>query len=66
MPAKNDRVQKIFFLTPAQDEYLRQNVVKGELSDYIRSLIKADKPAFPDDMPPRSDIREYNEQRKKK
>lgn len=66
MPAKNDRVQKIFFLTPAQNEYLSQVIVKGELSDYIRSLIKADKPDFPDDMPPRSDIRDYNDQRRKK
>jgi hypothetical protein len=50
MPAKDDRIQKTFFVTEAQDKFLRL-AVSGNLSDYIRNLIAADLPAFPMDMP---------------
>lgn len=49
MPAKN-KIQKIFHVTPAQDEFLRR-AVTGNLSEYIRRLIAADLPGFPVDMP---------------
>lgn len=65
MPAK-DKIQKTFFVTPAQDEFLRGNVARGELSDYVRSLIKADKPDFPDDMPPYGDIERIPEEKLKR
>lgn len=63
MPAK-DKIQKTFFLTPAQAEYLKRNVT-GNLSDYIRGLIAADLPAFPMDMPPQGDIERIPERKKK-
>lgn len=50
MPAKDDRIQKTFFLTESQDEFLRR-AVSGNLSDYIRRLIAIDLPGFPMDMP---------------
>lgn len=49
MPAK-DKIQKTFFITPAQDEFLNR-AVSGNLSDYIRQLFAADLPGFPMDMP---------------
>lgn len=65
MPAK-DKIQKTFFLTPSQAEYLKQRrKVIGNLSDYIRSLIAADQPDFPQDMPPQGDIERIVSRKKK-
>lgn len=64
MPAK-DKIQKTFFLTPAQDDYLKDAGIKN-LSDYIRSLIAADLPAFPMDMPPYGDIERIPEEKLKR
>lgn len=56
MPEK-DKIQKKFLLTPAQAEFLHQRRKEiGNLSDYIRGLIAADMPDFPQDMPPHGDI----------
>lgn len=63
MPAK-DKIQKTFFLTPAQAAYLKR-AVTGNLSDYIRNLIAADMPDFPQDMPPQGDIERIASRKKK-
>jgi hypothetical protein len=56
MPAK-DKIQKTFFLTPAQVKFLKNAGIKN-LSEYIRRLIAADQPGFPDDMPQQGGARE--------
>lgn len=63
MPAK-DKIQKTFFVTPAQEKYLKDAGIKN-LSDYVRNLIASDQPEFPMDMPPQGDIERIPERRKK-
>lgn len=55
MPAKDDRIQKTFFLTPAQEQFLKDAGIKN-LSKYVRQLIAMAQPGFPMDMPPQGDI----------
>lgn len=64
MPAK-DKIQKTFFVTPAQAKFLKDAGI-GNLSEYVRSLIKADKPDFPDDMPPHGNIERIPEDKLKR
>jgi len=64
MPAK-EKILKTFFITPAQDAYLKAAGI-GNLSEYLRKLIAADQPEFPEDMQPYGDIERIPTRRKRK